>query len=136
MFALARRFKNWRCSRFKVRCVSSEFNPGSEIEVARMALARDSGMSVAELRSIDMRGPRAADLLPRRMTAFHLNLEEIARRDPAVARDLRRVCVLCKSRQRCAKDLARNAPPETWEPYCANSGTLAALNVMTPLFVG
>jgi hypothetical protein len=135
MFALVRRFiSNWSHDRVKALHASSKFTLCSEIEVARIALARDAGMSVAELCSIDMRGPKAADLLLRRMATLHHDPEEVARLDPAAARDLQRVCILCTSRRRCAKDLERNAPPETWKPYCANSGMLAALNSTAPVY--
>ncbi len=127
MFALLDRLlpKWWR-NRFKA-LEASEFEVCSECEMALRALARDMGMSVSEFRSIDLRGPKAADLLLRRMAVLGLDPGQLNQRDPAVMRDLQRVCTLCRSRPSCAWDLEHNAPPKVWQSYCPNSGTLAAL---------
>ena len=131
MFSGAVRYiSNWYNNRFKTRAAALDFGHCSEAEAARIMFARDLGISVYELRSVDMRGPKAVDLLERRMASLDLELAEVARLDPAAARDLRRGCTLCKSRSRCARDLTRNIPGEVWERYCPNIGTLSALNAL------
>ena len=136
MFALPRRkwsqfsfaaMLKWCRDRIKADR-TSELTLCGETEVERMA--RDICMSVAELRAAAKRGPNAAHLLQRRMTAFDLDPREVARTDPATSRDMQRVCTLCKSHGRCALDFARRSPLAAWERYCPNTSTLMALNEM------
>jgi hypothetical protein len=117
----------WCRARFK-RTSESDFGCCDEAEIERMA--RDIRMSASELRALARKGPKAADLLLRRMAALDLDHKEVAWLEPAATRDLQRVCTLCKSHRRCAWDFARRAPPSTWKSYCPNTGTLEALNGM------
>jgi len=105
-----------------------DFECCGEAEIERMA--RDVRMSVSELRAMARKGPKAADLLLRRMAALDLDPKEVARLEPAALRDLQRVCTMCKSHRRCASDFAHDAPLPAWESYCPNAGTLAALSAM------
>ena len=136
MFALAQEGQSrsalksmlaWCRARFK-KSSESDFGCCDEAEIERMA--RDVRMSVSELRALARKGPKAADLLQRRMAALDLDPKEVAWLEPAVSRDLQRVCSLCKSHRQCAWDFARRAPPSTWKSYCPNAGTLEALNGM------
>ena len=97
-----------------------------ETEVAR--IARDVGMTVAELRLAATQGSAAADLLFERMGALDLDPEEVFKIAPETLRDLQRTCTLCESKRRCARDLARDAEMPVWKDYCPNAETLTALN--------
>jgi hypothetical protein len=122
-----RKVLDWCRARIKGKS-ESEFGCCCEAEIERMA--RDIRMSPAELRAVAKRGPEAADLLLRRMAALDLDPKEVGRIEAATFRDLQRVCTLCKSHRRCARDFARNAPITAWEVYCPNTNTLMALNGM------
>jgi hypothetical protein len=115
----------WCRARLK-RSSESDFGCCDQAEVERMA--RDIRMSAAELRALAGKGPKAADLLLRRMAALDLDPKEVAWLEPAVSRDLQRVCTMCKSHRQCAWDFARRAPPAAWKSYCPNTGTLEALD--------
>jgi len=117
----------WFRARFKAAS-ESDFGCCDEAEIERMA--RDIRMSASELRAVTRKGPRAADLLLRRMADLGLDPKEAARVEPAALRDLQRVCTICKSHRRCALDFTRGASPPVWDQYCPNTGTLAALNGM------
>ena len=39
--------------------------------------------------------------------------------------DLQRVCAMCESHRRCARDLARDSAIPAWKDYCPNAATLA-----------
>lgn len=117
----------WCRARFK-ESSESDFECCGEAEIER--IASDIRMSASELRAMVRKGPKAADLLQRRMAALDLDPKEVARVEPAALRDLQRVCTLCKSHRRCAGDFAHGAPLPTWERYCPNAGTLTALNGM------
>ena len=95
-------------------------------------LARDLGMSVSELRQLAGRGPEAADLLVRRMAVLDLDTNEVAATEPRMFQDLQRVCTLCESRRRCARDLTHDPDPadQAWEDYCPNVATLKLLNAL------
>src|SRR5262249_55598505 len=59
-------------------------------------VAKDLGMSVPDLRKLD-RGC-AVLLLPKMMQALNLDPAAVARSEPAVYRDLQRVCAMCDER--------------------------------------
>lgn len=97
-------------------------------EVERVA--REAGVTVAELKTLARLGPDAADLLPRRVAALGLNSNEVMRAEPRTVQDLQRVCSMCECQKQCARDLAQNPTDRTWEKYCPNVETLKALNAM------
>lgn len=91
-------------------------------------IAKDVGMSASQLRALASLGPEAADLLLRRMEALDLDPNEVFRTEPATFQDLQRVCTMCESHRRCARDLARDSAIPAWKDYCPNAATLMALN--------
>ena len=93
-------------------------------------IARDLGVSGAELRKLASLGPDAADQLLRRMEALDLNPAAVAGTEPPTFQDLQRVCSLCDSHKRCAQDLASNPAGSVWEDYCPNAATLKVLKAM------
>ena len=121
--ALARRWRRW----IGARADLFELDSCGRDEVGRMA--QDLGMSASDLHSLASHGPDKGNLLQRRMAALHLDADELARTEPALLRDLQRLCTTCKSPRRCARDLKRepDAVSQDWRDYCPNSGTLDAL---------
>jgi len=118
---------NW-CRAWIKTGPESDFGCCDIAEIERMA--RDIRMSASERRAVARNGPKAADLLQRRMVDLDLDSKEVDRLEPAALRDLQRVCTLCKSHKRCAWDFARGASPPTWDRYCPNTSTLGALDAM------
>jgi hypothetical protein len=106
----------------------SELNCFGDAEVER--IAKDVGVSASELRTLAMFGPEAADLLLRRMAAFDLDRNEVARIEPQTFQDLQRVCIMCDHHRRCAQDFARDSASEEWKNYCPNAATLIALDAL------
>ena len=100
----------------------------ADAEVER--IAKDVGVSPAELRTLATFGPEAAELLMRRMVALDLDGSEVARIEPQAFHDLQRVCVMCEHHRRCEGDFAPDTADETWKDYCPNAATLIALNVL------
>jgi len=119
--AISQWYRSWsqRSSERELNCCGDEV-------VDRMA--RDIGVTAAELRRLAKSGPEAVSLLRRRMTALDLDENEIAKAEPQTLHDLQRVCTLCQYRRRCARDLAHDAADPAWKDYCPNATTLAALN--------
>lgn len=108
--------------------VSSELTCCAEDEVER--IARDVGISAAELRKLAHHGPDAADLLLRRMAALDLDRDEVSQTERRTFQDLQRVCTMCESKRRCARDLARDSDDPAWADYCPNVATLKMLNAL------
>ena len=107
---------------------ASELKCFGEEEVERMA--KDVGVSASELSMFARFGPKAADLLLRRMAALDLDRNEVAQTEPANVRDLQRVCTTCESHRRCARDFANHSAEPDWKDYCPNAATLIALSAL------
>jgi hypothetical protein len=117
-------WRNWRGANSR----ASELICCGEYEVERMA--RDLGMPVSELRKVANHGPEAADLLVRRMVALNLDRNEVATTVPSTFQDLQRLCTLCESHRRCARDLERDPTDRAWEDYCPNVAMLKLLDAL------
>jgi transcriptional regulator with XRE-family HTH domain len=90
-------------------------------------IAKELGMSPAELRGIARKEPGAADLLQKMLIALGVDPEALAKRDPAVMRDLQRLCISCSHKRRCQHELAAGAAAEHFHEFCPNAFTLDAL---------
>jgi hypothetical protein len=74
-----------------------------------------------------------AELLNRRLAALGLDPHELAGLEPALVRDMQRLCIKCSSRSQCLEDFARHASDRTWDgwrEYCPNQ---AVLNMLATL---
>jgi hypothetical protein len=90
-------------------------------------IARDIGVTVPDLYDLAEHRPEDAQLLPRRMSALDLDPSQVARSAPVAFRDLQRLCTMCRSKGRCARDLASDPASGEWRDYCPNATTLDAL---------
>jgi hypothetical protein len=74
-------------------------------------------------------------LLLRRMMAVGLDVSVCARFEPIVMADLQAVCHSCRSRSRCAIDLAKRSGitgGRDWKSYCPNALRLTGLVASKP----
>ena len=101
MEALSRWWRDWTGG-----SAASELRCCGEDEIARMA--QDAGVSAAEFRKLSRLGPEGADLLLRRMEALDLDAKEVSQTERRTLQDLQRVCAMCESHRRCARDLAHD----------------------------
>lgn len=90
-------------------------------------VARDSGVGLSDLRVLAGKWPDAAHLAERRMATLGLDAAQVRETQPAVMRDLQRVCSLCANKRVCEHDLDSGAANAAWREYCPNEGTLEAL---------
>jgi hypothetical protein len=111
-----------------IRAVASRFvsNGGlQELDRTEFAqIARDLNLSPAELHAISIGSGRSARLLSKRMMEFGLLPEVVKKQHPEVSRDLERVCGMCSSKRRCARE---RGPDLALSDYCPNTQTLRAL---------
>jgi len=90
-------------------------------------IASDLGVSPGELDELVRRGRHAADQLQGMMAALKLDTGKIARVEPLVLRDMKRVCAMCERKRRCDHELAAGTAAQHYDDYCANATTLASL---------
>ena len=119
--SIVSRVQNWFAGQFR----RAELDRIGDAELSR--IARDVGVSMAELGEMTQLGPDAADLLPRRMQAIDLDFEAVGRDKPNALRDMQRLCAQCSRKGRCEHDLRADPAGPSWQSYCANSTTLRAL---------
>ncbi len=94
-------------------------------ETARML--RDSCLSQADLEGW-LEAPYAADdLAARMMTAVGLEPEALQAAEPAMMREIERVCMSCGSRRHCRRSLEDGVAAEDHRSYCPNAGTFDLL---------
>ena len=105
--------------------IRNELANCSPEEVA--GIARDLKIAPGELTSLAKKGPDAAALLQRLLFALGVDANSLERGDPAVMRDLQRLCVTCGYKRRCELDLASGAIADKFQDYCPNAFTLDAL---------
>jgi hypothetical protein len=90
-------------------------------------IAKDLGVSASELRELAAKGPDAADLLGKMLVALHVDPQALARTDPAVMRDLQRLCVVCNHKRRCQNEQTEGTAARNFRAFCPNAFTLDAL---------
>jgi uncharacterized protein YjiS (DUF1127 family) len=117
---LADWWQRWRQSRNAVAELKA---CGSDVR----QIADDLGLTPDELQVIAAKRPDAAGLLTARLAGLHLDPGEIAGANSAVLHDLQRLCTMCGSKARCARDLTAPVSPDGWQTYCPNASTLNAL---------
>ena len=112
---------NWK----RQRAALSEINGLAEPELSRVA--RDIGLNAPQMRTLAGRCPDSADLLSRRLAELQLDERAIASSEPAVLRDLQRVCGQCSEDRLCARELKQDQESGHWREYCPNVATLDAM---------
>ena len=103
----------------------NELDSFGPVEMARMA--QDVGISGSELRELARHCSDAAELLDRRVEALGMTASDLVQSAPAELRDMERLCTLCQSKGRCARDLGADPSDPVWRQYCPNEETLVAL---------
>lgn len=121
MSALMKQVRNW----FAAGRRRSELNRIDASELNR--IAGDAGVSAGELGELVAEGTEAASLLPRRLHAESMDMNEIVQSEPATLRDMQRVCSHCGHHTRCEFDLDRDPADTAWQTYCPNVQTMRAL---------
>jgi hypothetical protein len=105
--------------------LQNEFGHCSPDDVRQ--IAKDLGVPAGELRALAAKGPGAADLLEKMLVALRVDPEALAKSNPAVMRDLQRLCVACSQKGRCQHELAKGTAAEHFREFCPNAFTLDAL---------
>ena len=105
--------------------IHDELGECSPEEVAR--IAADIGVPATELRALAAKGPGAANLLEKLLLKLSVDPAQLSMANPAIMRDLQRLCVVCGQKERCRHELAQGTAAEHYREYCPNAFTLDAL---------
>jgi hypothetical protein len=126
MTGIVKRVQNWLTGEAR----RAELDRMGEVELSK--IAQDAGVSAGELKELAQLGPDAADLLPRRMQAIGLDVDQVGRKEPGSLRDMQRLCARCEAHGRCERDLSSRPDDAVWQTYCPNVVTLRALQEDSP----
>ncbi len=105
--------------------VGAHLGPCEPDEVRQTA--SDLGLAVTQMRALMTKGPGAADLLQQMLVALHVDPGNLAKANPAVLRDLQRLCISCANKTQCAHELDVGTAGEHFRDFCPNAFTLEAL---------
>jgi len=90
-------------------------------------IAKDLGIPISELRGLASKGPGAADNLQKMLVALSVDPQALAKSEPAVMRDLQRLCIVCSQKGRCQHEQAEGTAATHFREFCPNAYTLNAL---------
>jgi hypothetical protein len=124
--ALLETIGNWWRNFMHSRAAAAEIDQLDGAELSRVA--SDVGLNGPELRTLAGKWPDAADLLSQRLAAMEIDEATVARAEPAVLRDMQRVCSMCSEKPHCGHDIDRDPSDPEWRDYCPNVETLEALD--------
>jgi len=94
-------------------------------EVARIAY--DIGVSSDELATLASKSAKSADLLQKMLVALGVAPKNFANDNPMAMHDLRRLCVNCGQKKRCAHEFDVGTAAENYREFCPNAYTLDVL---------
>jgi hypothetical protein len=94
-------------------------------EIARTA--HDIGVSPDELIRLAKKGPHAAERLPRLLCAVGVDPWTLSRDDPAMMRDMQRLCTACSHKSRCEREIAAGTAAHNYRSFCPNTASLETL---------
>ena len=100
---------DWWRRRAIVRRNHTDLDAFNAVDMARMA--RDVGLTASDLRALANHCSDAADLLQPRLAACGVSAKELAQTAPTELRDMERLCTMCGSKGRCARDLSLPTRP-------------------------
>lgn len=105
--------------------LNNQFGQCTPDEVMRVA--KDLKLTPTELKELASKGPNAADLLLKMLSALHVDRKALENSDPNVMQDLQRLCTTCGAKKRCERELADGTAVDHFQEFCPNAFTLDAL---------
>lgn len=87
-------------------------------------VARDLNVTVGDLEMLVRQDSQGADELPYTLTALGIDETTLWHAEPALLRDMRRVCSICRHKRRCHQELACGTAATNYVEYCENADTI------------
>jgi len=90
-------------------------------------IARELNVTPADLDRLVRQGSRSANELPYMLTALDIDEATLRRAEPALLRDMERICSFCTHKHQCRRELAAGTAATNYVEYCNNSDTIDLL---------
>jgi hypothetical protein len=90
-------------------------------------VARELNVTPADLDSLVKRGSHSANELPYTLTALGIDEAALRRAEPALLRDMERVCSFCTHKRQCHQELAAGTAATNYVEYCENADSIDTL---------
>jgi hypothetical protein len=87
-------------------------------------IARDLNVTIADLGGLVRQGSQSANELACMLTALDIDETALRRVEPALLRDMERVCSFCTHKRRCHEELATGTVATNYVEYCENAETI------------
>jgi hypothetical protein len=94
-------------------------------------VARELNVTPADLERLVRQGSQSAKELPYILTVLDIDEAALRRAEPALLRDMERVCSFCENKRHCRRELAAGTAPANYEEYCGNADAIDALRFST-----
>ena len=90
-------------------------------------VARELNITPVDLEMLVRRGSKGANELPYMLTALGIDETALSRAEPALLRDMERVCSYCTHKRQCRQEVAAGTAATNYVEYCENSDTIDIL---------
>lgn len=92
-------------------------------------VARDLNVTTADLERLVRQGSQSANELAYMLTALDIDEAALWRAEPALLRDMERVCSFCTHKRQCHQELAAGTAATNYVEYCENADTIDTLRL-------
>jgi uncharacterized protein YjiS (DUF1127 family) len=116
-------FGDWLKQRRELNELAQYAADPGELEL----LARDLNVTPADLEMLVRQGSQGGNELSYTLTALGIDEAALWRAEPALLRDMERVCSLCTHRRRCHEELTAGTAATNYVEYCENADTIDTL---------
>ena len=90
-------------------------------------VARELNVTPVDLERLVRHGSHDANELPYTLTALGIDEAALRRAEPALLRDMQRVCSFCAHKRQCHQELAAGTAATNYVEYCENADTIDML---------
>ena len=90
-------------------------------------VARELSVTPIDLERLVRQSSQGANELPYTLTALGIDETALWRAQPALLRDMERVCSFCTHKRRCHAELAAGTAAMNYVEYCENADTIDTL---------
>jgi hypothetical protein len=90
-------------------------------------VARELNVTLADLERLVRQGSQSANELRYTLTALGIDEAALWRAEPALLRDMERVCSFCTHKRQCHQELAAGTAATNYVEYCENANTIDIL---------
>lgn len=116
-------FGDWLKQRRELNELTEYAADSGELE----RVARDLNVTPADLEMLVRQGSQGANELPEMLKALDIDETALWRAEPALLRDMERVCAFCTHKRQCHQELAAGTAATNYVEYCGNADTIDTL---------